>query len=163
MIYAQIYNALVERNGGRILAPTVYWPFRAFSIPKADVISKLKTFVWTSSMAFFVSWLPSQIWGFASQLSLSFLFLTIDSAWLQVSWVTRQLLKTSLVQSLIHVWLFATPRTAACRASLSIIKSPSLLKLMSIELVMPSNHVILCHSLLLLPSVFPSIRVFSNE
>ena len=53
MIYAQIYNALVERNGGRILVPTVSWPFRAFSIPKADVISKLKTFVWTSSMAFF--------------------------------------------------------------------------------------------------------------
>ena len=56
-----------------------------------------------------------------------------------------------------------TPRTAAFQASLSIINSQSLLKLMSIESVMPSNHLILCHPLLLLPSIFPSIRVFSNE
>ena len=59
--------------------------------------------------------------------------------------------------------LFVTPRTAACQASLSITNSRSLLKLTSIELVMPSKHLILCHSLLLLPSIFPSIRVFSNE
>ena len=70
---------------------------------------------------------------------------------------------TCSVQSLSHVWLFATPWTAACHASLSITKSWSLLKLMCIELVMPSNHLILCHPLLLLPSLFPSIRVFSNE
>ena len=70
---------------------------------------------------------------------------------------------TCSVQSLSHVWLFATPWTAACQASLSITKSWSLLKLMCIELVMPSNHLILCHPLLLLPSLFPSIRVFSNE
>ena len=57
----------------------------------------------------------------------------------------------------------ATPWTAARQASLSIIKSQSLLKLMSIELVMPSNHLILCRPLLLLPSIFPSLRVFSNE
>ena len=56
-----------------------------------------------------------------------------------------------------------TPRTAACQASLSITNSWSLPKLMSIELVMPSNHLILCRPLLLLPSVFPSIKVFSNE
>ena len=56
-----------------------------------------------------------------------------------------------------------TPWTAARRASLSITNSQSLLKLMSIDLVMPSNHLILCHPLLLLPSIFPSIRVFSNE
>ena len=56
-----------------------------------------------------------------------------------------------------------TPQTAASQASLSITNSQSLLKLMSIESVMPSNHLILCHSLLLLPSIFPSIRVFSNE
>ena len=56
-----------------------------------------------------------------------------------------------------------TPWTAACQASVSITSSQSLLKLMSIELVMPSNHLILCHPLLLLPSIFPSIRVFSNE
>ena len=65
--------------------------------------------------------------------------------------------------SLTHVRLFVTPWTAACQASLSITNSWSLLKLMSIELVMPSNHLIFCHPLLLLPSIFPSIRVFSNE
>ena len=67
------------------------------------------------------------------------------------------------VQSLIHVQLFVTPWTAARQASLSITNSWSLLKLMSIGTVMPSNHLILCHPLLLLPSVFPSIRVFSNK
>ena len=67
------------------------------------------------------------------------------------------------VQLLSHVWPFATPWTTACQASLSITSSWSLLKLMSIELVMPSNHLILCHPLLLPPSIFPSIRVFSNE
>ena len=60
------------------------------------------------------------------------------------------------------VQLFATTWTTACQASLSITNSWNLLKLMSIESVMPSNHLILCHSLLLLPSIFPSIRVFSN-
>ena len=68
-----------------------------------------------------------------------------------------------VVQSPSCVWLFATPWTAACRASLSITISQSLLKLLFIELVMPSNHLILCRPLLFLPSVFPSIRVFSNE
>ena len=67
------------------------------------------------------------------------------------------------VQWLSHVRLFVTPWTAACQASLSITNSRSLPKLMSIESVMPSNHLILCHSLLLPPSLFPSIRVFSNE
>ena len=69
----------------------------------------------------------------------------------------------SSVQSLSHVQLFATPRTAARQASLSIPNSRSLLKLMSIESVMPSNHLILCRPLLLPPSIFPSIRVFSNK
>ena len=69
----------------------------------------------------------------------------------------------SSVQSLSHVWLFATPWTAALQASLSITNSRSLLKLMSITSVMPSNHLILCHPLLLLHSIFPSIRVFSSE
>ena len=69
----------------------------------------------------------------------------------------------SSVQLLSRVRLFATPGTAAHQASLSITNSQSLLKLMSIESVMPSNHLILCRPLLLLPSVFPSIRVFSNE
>ena len=66
------------------------------------------------------------------------------------------------VQLLHHVWLFATPWTGACQASLSITNSRSLLKLMSIKLVMPSNHLILCRPLLLLPSIFPSVRVFSS-
>ena len=66
-------------------------------------------------------------------------------------------------QSLSHVRLFVTPWTAAHQASLSITISRSLLKLMYIESVMPSNHLILCDPLLLLPSIFPSIRVFSNE
>ena len=69
----------------------------------------------------------------------------------------------SSVQSLSRVRLFMTPWTAACQASLSITNSWSLLKLVSIELVMPSNHLILCRPLLLLPSIFPSIRVFSSE
>ena len=67
------------------------------------------------------------------------------------------------VQALSHVQLFAAPWTAACQASLSITNSQSLLKLMSIEPVMPFNHLILCHPLLLLPSILPSIRVFSKE
>ena len=69
----------------------------------------------------------------------------------------------SLVQLLSRVQLSATPWTIACQASLSITNSPSLLKLIPIESVMPSNHLILCHPLLLLPSVFPGIRVFSSE
>ena len=69
----------------------------------------------------------------------------------------------SSVQSLSHVWLFATPWATACQASLSITNSQCLLKFMSIELVMPSNHLFLCRSLLFLPSIFPNIRVFSKE
>ena len=69
----------------------------------------------------------------------------------------------SSLQSLSHVQLFATPWTAACQAFLSITNSWSLLTLMSIELVMPSSHLILCCPLLLPPSIFPSIRGFSNE
>ena len=67
------------------------------------------------------------------------------------------------IQSLSHVWLSVIPWTAAHQASLSFTISQSSLKLMSIESVMPSNHLILCHPLLLLPSIFPSIRVFSSE
>ena len=69
----------------------------------------------------------------------------------------------SSVQSLSCVQLFETPWTAACQASLSITNSQSSPKPMSIELVMPSSHLILCHPLLLLPSIFPRIKVFSNE
>ena len=76
-----------------------------------------------------------------------------------IEWLNDQF---SSVQSLSHFWLFVTPWTAAHQASLSITNSWSLLKLMPVKLVMPSNHLILCHPLLLLPSIFPSIRVFSN-
>ena len=78
-------------------------------------------------------------------------------------WTRGGRLQLSSVQSLSCVWLFVTPWTAAHKAFLSITNSWSLLKLMSIESVMPSNHLILCHPLLLPPSIFPSVRVFSNE
>ena len=74
-----------------------------------------------------------------------------------------EILCISSVQSLSHVQLFATPRTAACQDSLCITDSWSSPKLKSIESVMPSNHLIPCHPLLLLPSMFSSIRVFPNE
>ena len=73
------------------------------------------------------------------------------------------MIQFSSVQSLGRVWLFATSWTTARQSSLSITSSRSLLKLMSIESVMPSNHLLLCCPLLLSPSIFPSIRVFSNE
>ena len=73
------------------------------------------------------------------------------------------ILQFSSVQSLSHIWLFATPWTAARHASLSIINSRTLFRLTSIESVMPSSHLILCRPLLLLPPIPPSIRVFSNE
>ena len=75
------------------------------------------------------------------------------------SWIPA----SQLVQSLSRIQLFATPWTAACQASLSITNSQSLFKLTSIELVTPFNYLILCCPLLLLPSIFPSIRVFPNE
>jgi len=78
-------------------------------------------------------------------------------------WIYTNSVQFSSVQLLSHVWLFETPWTAACQASLSITSSQSLPKLMSIESVVPSNHLILCRPLLLLPSIFPSIRVFANE
>ena len=75
----------------------------------------------------------------------------------------REILQFSSVQSLSRVWFFATPWISACQASLSITNSQSSLRLTSIESVMPSSHFILCRPLLLLPSISPSIRVFSNE
>ena len=80
-----------------------------------------------------------------------------------VRFQTEGIFQFSSVQSLSHVWLFVTPWTAACQASPSITNLRSLLKLMSIELVMPSNHLFLCLPLYLPPSIFPSIRVFCNE
>ena len=98
------------------------------------------------------------VWSFPYNLRLQELFVC------EIIWA--YFLFTSFsqsVQSLSRVHLFATPWTAACQASLSITNSRSLLKLMSIESVMPSNHLILCCPLLLPPSIFPSLRVFSNE
>ena len=81
-----------------------------------------------------------------------------------VVWVSRAIpARISSVQSLSRIQLFVTPWTEACQASLSVTNSWSLLKLMSTELLMPSKHLILCHPLLLPPSIFSSIRVFSNE
>ena len=79
-------------------------------------------------------------------------------------WTFLDMLSVSVsAQSLSHVRLFVTPWTAARQASLSFTNSRSLLKLMSINYMMPSNHLIFCHPLVLLPSIFPSIRVFSND
>ena len=81
----------------------------------------------------------------------------------EASFGALRIFVVAIVQLLSCVWLFRTPRTAAHQASLSFPISHSFLKLMSLESVMPSNHLILCCPLLLLPSIFPSIRVFSNE
>ena len=90
------------------------------------------------------------------------LFIHSCSSVFQASpWVRNS--QFSSVQLLSHVQLFVTPWTAACQAFLFITNSQSLLKLMSIASAMPSNHLIFCHPLLLLPSIFPSIRVFSSE
>ena len=99
--------------------------------------------------------------------TLSFLFLRssdqISSEHVLLDSMDCFYLIVVLVQSLSPVWLFVTPRNAACQASLSITNSQSMLRLMSIVSVMPSNHFIHCHPLLLPPSVFSRIRVFSNE
>ena len=95
--------------------------------------------------------------GFTSRLGHHRLLSRVRCALQQI------LVVVVIVQSLSHVQLFATPWTAACQASLSFIISWSLLRLMCLELVTPSSHLILCHARLLLPSIFPSIRVFSKE
>ena len=89
--------------------------------------------------------------------------LNLCSAWLSLIHSLKVSVQFSSVLLLSHVWLFVTPWTAARQAFLSITNSQSLLKLMSITSVMPSNLFILCHPFLLLPSIFPSIRVFSHE
>ena len=92
------------------------------------------------------------------------LFLLFSHRWAWLFGFLKALLRYfSSVQSLSRVRLFATPWTAAHQASLSITNSQTWLKLMSIESMMSSDHLILCHPLLLLPSILPSIRVFSNE
>ena len=96
-------------------------------------------------------------------------YFSLTSYFLQAYYVSGIFMGTGdqrsivVFQSLSRVWLFVTPWTAALQASLSFTISQTLLKLKSIELVMPSNHLTLSHPLLLLPSILPSIRVFSNE
>ena len=95
--------------------------------------------------------------GGSDIISVCQCFLTTECIWKLAD------IQFSSVQSLSRVQLYSISRIAACQASLSITNSQNLLKLMSIESVMPSYHVILCHPLLLLPSIFPSFRVFSND
>ena len=97
------------------------------------------------------------ILGGLFQIEFLVIKIKCDPYWSNISSVTF------VVQSLSCVWLFVTPWTAACQAFLSFTISQNLLKVMSIELMMPSKHLILFHPLVLLPSIFPSIRVFSNE
>ena len=87
----------------------------------------------------------------------------IKAVYCQPAYLTYMQSQSSLLQLLSCIQCFATPWTEAHQASLSITNSQSLFKLMSIESMMPSNHLILCHPLLLSPSIFPSIRVFSND
>ena len=113
------------------------------------------------------------VWQFLTKLTIRLLYnpgiVLLDIQWKEVK--TYVHIKTcscincsvQSVQLLSRIRLFETSRTAAWKASLSITNSQSLFKLMSIELVMPSNHLILCFPLLLLPSIIPSIRVFSND
>ena len=113
------------------------------------------------------SWAAVVWWGWHSTLwnlrsSVNFFYKDLLNA--SYGWCCALSVRTvgGVVQLLSHIWLFATPWTAADQTSLSFIISHSLLKLMSIELVMPSNHLVLCRPLFP-PSVFPSIRVFSSE
>ena len=132
-----------------------YYPLDKFL--KILNMSKLQD---TSSILPSVDWSSNLTWVF-QVISLPFYFFSMLMPLRDLS----KCLYFSLysVQSLSHVWLFAAPWTAACQALLSITNSKSLLKLMSIALVMPSSHLILCRPLLLPPSFFRSDRVFSNE
>ena len=114
-------------------------------------------------------WRPRILAFFTAQQQHFIMINIIYSIYMCLSYVCYQKLnyqkcfQFSSVHSLSYVWLFVTPWTTAQQASLSVTNSWSLLKPMSIESVMPSSHLILCHSLLLLPPIPPSIRVFSNE
>ena len=104
----------------------------------------------------------------ACEFAISLFFITYEGSYAMENvykfvYISPQSVFVVVVQSLSPVWLFATPWTATRQASLSFTISQTLLKLMPIESVMPSSHLVLCHPLLLLPSIFPSIRVFSNE
>ena len=104
-------------------------------------------------------------WGTRVSFSSGFLGVYAQQwdCWVVWQFYFQFLILDSSIQSFSHVWLFATPWTVTCQAFLSITNSQSLLKIMSIKSMMPPNHLILCRPLLLPPSIFPSISVFSNE
>ena len=120
-------------------------------------------------MSYFKFHISDIVWCLSFWLTLLSIVISSPSMLLQIAlfhsflWLSEYSVQFSSVQLLSRVWLFVTPWTAVCQASLSITSSWNPPKPMSIELVMPSNHLILCHPLLLLPSIFPNIRVFSNE
>ena len=117
-----------------------------------------RTWVWASSVRWWWTGKPGMLQAMGSQ--------RVRHAWVtELNWTknSEKSVQFSSLQSLSRIWLFATPWTAAHQSSLSITNSWSLLKLRSIELVVPSNHLILYCPLLLPPSIFPSIRVYSDE
>ena len=142
--------------------------FQPFLQPLSLISASLETHFWFLPVPQSGKCLRTEIWGKQEAHYICFPF--SQGSWsprvtgkLPVYQFWKHSVQFSSVQSLSHVWLFATPWTAACQASLSITNSWNLPKLISIESVKPSNHLILCHPLLLLPSIFPNIRVFSNE
>ena len=124
-------------------------------VPFIDSTSEKRIKVILKTLLMGMLCVPDHLWSWAEILTISWTIFCLPGKF--------SFHQFSSVQSLSHVWLFATPWIAACQASLSITNSRSSPKLMFIELVMPCSHLILCHPLLLLPPIPPSIRVFSNE
>ena len=159
--------------------PSYMSHFRASSPSCSDQVGQRGPWEWGIQFLCDILTIPRPNWGRTAAITSSEKPTMAESqSWLQrrhcqsltqlsQAGPFRELLVNSVqfssVQSLSHVWLFATPWTAACQASLSITNSQSPPKPMSIELMMPSNHLILCCPLLFLSSIFPSIRAFSNE
>ena len=133
------------------------WPWPLFSLFSMNIsIFSTQYFKLTGTLIFWLLFsLPLKMHGFKKNFFVL--------CWSVVYWQNCAGFGSQSVRQLSRVWLFAIPWTTACQASLSITNSRSLLKLMSIKSVMPSNHLILCHPHLLLASMFPSTRVFSNE
>ena len=151
-------NLFLKLSVGRSVVSNSLWPYGLW--PTRLLCGIIQTGI--------LEWVAFPFSKESSQPGIQSLVSCIAGGFLIV-WATREAPMTcweaqfSSIQSLSCVWLFATPWTAACQASLSIANSQSLFKHMSIELVMPSNHLILCCPLVLLPSIFPSVRVFSND
>ena len=160
-----------DKNHGIILDASflLFFSYRIFN-PSPNCIDKISKIAWETkhlkSPSHHPSWVGlldhynSLFTGLPDSLSPFSLFsIQKPESYME----THQISQFSSVQSFSRVWLFAAPRTAVHQASLSITNSRSLPKLMSIKSVMPSNHLILCHLLLLSPSILTSIRVFSSE